>query len=388
MKSIYRNYFYVRYIRASLVALAMVIFATLFWVGIAAATSEQQQTAHQPGEHIVTVYDSGNKQVVLTKTDTVREVLEKSDVDIAEHDKVEPALDTEINSSDFTVNVYRAHPVLIVDGMRRVSVMTSHSSPKDIAKDADIELQDEDIVTFKKPTDILETAGGISMQIERATPIKLSLYGNKVTVYTQAKTVNELLEEKDIELADKDTVSEKMSAPIVEDMHIEIWRNGVQTATRDEPIKFSTRQIQDMNQPVGYKKIKTPGKNGKKSVTYEILVKNGKEVERKEIQTVVLEEPSEQVEIVGAKPSFSGDFAEALAKLRMCESTNNYANKNNSLYRGAYQFGYTTWGNKYGIYDPADASPAQQDQAARELYERRGWQPWPECGASLPDIYR
>jgi len=103
---------------------------------------------------------------------------------------------------------------------------------------------------------------------------------------------------------------------------------------------------------------------------------------------VVTEQPSKQVETVGSKPSFSGDFAAALAKLRACESGGNYANKNNASYRGAYQYSYSTWANKYGIYDPADASPAQQDQAARETYVRRGWQPWPHCGANLPDTYR
>lgn len=387
MRRLYRNYFYTRFLRAAFVAISMIFLAAFLWVGIAAASNNQSDSSNA-GEYIVTVYDSGSKQLVLSKGGTVKQILERSDIDIAKDDKVEPSLDSVVNSSDFTVNIYRAHPVLIVDGMQRVSVMTSHSTPTNIAKDAGIELRDEDIVSFKKPTDILEAAGGMSMQIQRATPIKLTLYGKKVTAYTQAKTVAQFLKAKDITLGAKDDISVKLADPIKANMKIEIWRNGIQTVTRNEAIKYPVRQIEDMNQPVGYKKVQTTGVNGKKTVTYEVLIKNGKEIKRKAIQTVVLKQPTEQVEIVGAKPSFSGDFAAALAKLRACESGGNYANKNNPLYRGAYQFGYTTWGNKYGIYDPADASPAQQDAAARELYERRGWQPWPHCGASLPDTYR
>ena len=117
-------------------------------------------------------------------------------------------------------------------------------------------------------------------------------------------------------------------------------------------------------------------------------MRNGQEVDRKEIQSVEIEKPSEQVEIVGAKPNFNGDFAAALAKLRACEAGGDYANKRNPSYRGAYQFGYTTWGYYGGYYDPADAPPEVQDQAARDLYVRRGWQPWPHCGSGLPDTFR
>lgn len=386
MRSIYRNYLYRRYLSAALVALGLIFSVALFWVSIAAASSDQPDSP-AAGEYIVTVYDSGTKQRVLTKGSTVKQILKSSNIDIAKDDKVEPSLDTEINSSDFTVNVYRAHPVLIIDGMQRISVMTSHSTPSNIAKDAGIELRDEDIVSFKKPTDILEAAGGLSMQIKRALPIKLNLYGKKVTAYTQAKTVAEFLKAKDINLGKKDDLSVALTDPIKKNMKIEIWRNGIQTVTRDETIKFPTRQIEDMNQPVGYKKVRTPGVNGKKTVTYEVLIKNGKEVKRKAIQTVVLKQPSEQVEVVGAKPSFSGDFAAALAKLRSCEG--GYSSWNPAgPYYGAYQFDRGTWGT---VADPAkygNATPAEQDKAAHNLYQRRGWQPWPVCGASLPDIYR
>lgn len=73
----------------------------------------------------------------------------------------------------------------------------------------------------------------------------------------------------------------------------------------------------------------------------------------------------------------SGDF---FARLRQCESGNNYSNKRNPTYRGAYQFSYGTWQSVGGSGDPADASPAEQDMRAKMLYDRRGASPWPVCG--------
>ncbi|MEM9466364.1 MAG: transglycosylase family protein [Actinomycetota bacterium] len=73
-------------------------------------------------------------------------------------------------------------------------------------------------------------------------------------------------------------------------------------------------------------------------------------------------------------------------KLRRCESTDNYQAINPSgVYRGAYQFDFATWQTVGGTGDPAAAPPEEQDARARELYARRGHQPWPECGRFLVD---
>ncbi len=70
--------------------------------------------------------------------------------------------------------------------------------------------------------------------------------------------------------------------------------------------------------------------------------------------------------------------------LRRCESTNNYAAISPSgVYRGAYQFDIPTWYTVGGVGDPAQAPPEEQDARARELYARRGHEPWPVCGRHL-----
>lgn len=77
--------------------------------------------------------------------------------------------------------------------------------------------------------------------------------------------------------------------------------------------------------------------------------------------------------------------AEQWAKLRHCESTNNYQAVNPSgRYRGAYQFDQRTWESVGGTGDPAAAEPAEQDLRAQILYDTRGRFPWPQCGRFLP----
>lgn len=338
-------------------------------------------------EHLVTIHDRGKVRTILTRHDVLRDALAEAEYTLDSNDLVEPGLDEELVSRDYQVNIYRARPIVIQDGNIKQLVMSAYQTPKQIAEHAGISLRDEDNATLTMTDSLIRDGASTVMQIDRATPLKLILYGKKQTVYTQATTVADFLTEKKITIGQKDTLSVKSDMAITAGMKIEVWRNGKQTITRDETINFEIEQIEDKDRPVGYKKITEAGIKGKKSVTYEVTMKNGKELKRRKIQSVVIEQPKKQVEIVGAKPSFSGDFANALAKLRSCEG--GYGSWNPAgPYYGAYQFDKGTWSS---VADPSkygNASPAEQDAAARALYERRGWSPWPVCGASLPDTYR
>ena len=366
------------------------IFIASLLVGLAifGALLIPKANALGSGERLFMIYDRGVERGIISDASSLRKVLEEANISLDQNDRVEPGLDDELATNQYQVNIYRARPVMIEDGSVRQLVMSAYQTPKQIASHAGIELRDEDKASVDLNNNFINDGASIRMTVDRATPINLQLYGKVDTVYTQATTVGEFLKEKKIVLGENDDMSLNASSLVNEGMQLSIWRNGKQTITQEEEVNFETEQVQDANREVGYREVSTPGKKGKKMVTYEIIMQNGNEVSRQAIQTVVTEQPSKQVETVGSKPSFSGDFAAALAKLRACESGGNYANKNNPKYRGAYQYSYSTWANNYGIYDPADASPAQQDQAARDTYVRRGWQPWPHCGSTLPDIYR
>jgi uncharacterized protein YabE (DUF348 family) len=268
--------------------------------------------------------------------------------------------------------------------------MSSNRTAATIVTGAGIKLRDADVTTMQRVDNFLASGGvpGLEVNIDRAARVDMTLFGKPLKVYTQASTVKELLKEENVLLDKKTTVSSKLSAPIIDGMKLEVFKDGTRTITVEESIKYSTRYIQDANRGANYREIQTTGKNGQKTVTYEIKTKNGKQVSKKEIASVTNKQPVQEVVIVGVEKAFSGEFAEALAKLRSCEGGYNSWNPAGPYY-GAYQFDRQTWagaapaGAEYG-----NATPAQQDQAARNLYERRGWQPWPVCGASLPDIYR
>ena len=355
------------------------------------ALADTAKPVAKAGERLVNIYDRGVEKTIVTKARTVREALKLAKISIDERqDVVEPGLDSEMVAEKYNVNIFRARPITIVDGNKRLKITTAEQTPALIAKAAGLEVFTEDKTTLGKGDNIVVDGADTVMKVERASVVNFVLYGKESVVRTHAKTVDELLNDKNITLQKDDTLSVDRSARIVPGMKIELWRNGKQTVTVEEDVKFQTEKVQDANRDLGYREVKQAGENGKKNVTYEIEMKNGVEVSRKEIASVVTKESKKQIEIVGAKNSntFSGSFSEALSRLRSCEGS--YTSNTGNGYYGAYQFDKRTWG-KYGGYEVASDAPASvQDQKAWETYKARGWQPWPTCKIKmgLQDIYR
>ena len=367
----------------------LMLVGGLFFVNQALA--DATKPAAKAGEKLVTIYDRGAEKTIVTKARTIREALKLAKFSIDERqDVVEPSLDSEMVAEKYNINIFRARPITIVDGNKRLKVTTAEQTPALIAKAAGIEVFEEDKTTLSNSDNMAVDGANMVMKIDRASMVNFVLYGKESVIRTHAKTVGELLKEKNIDPKKDDTLSVDRSAKIIPGMKIELWRNGKQTITAEEDVKFEVEKVQDANRDSGYREVKQAGENGKKNVTYEIEMKNGVEVSRKEIASVITKEPKKQIEIVGTKSStsFSGSFSEALARLRSCEGS--YTSNTGNGYYGAYQFDKRTWGN-YGGYELAsDAPAAVQDEKAWQTYKARGWQPWPTCKVKmgLQDIYR
>ena len=367
----------------------LMLVGGLFFVNQALA--DAAKPAAKAGEKLVTIYDRGAEKTIVTKARTIREALKLAKFSIDERqDVVEPSLDSEMVAEKYNINIFRARPITIVDGNKRLKVTTAEQTPALIAKAAGIEVFEEDKTALSNSDNMAVDGANMVMKIDRASMVNFVLYGKESVIRTHAKTVGELLKEKNINPKKDDTLSVDRSAKIIPGMKIELWRNGKQTITAEEDVKFEVEKVQDANRDSGYREVKQAGENGKKNVTYEIEMKNGVEVSRKEIASVITKEPKKQVEIVGTKSStsFSGSFSEALARLRSCEGS--YTSNTGNGYYGAYQFDKRTWGN-YGGYELASNAPAAvQDEKAWQTYKARGWQPWPTCKVKmgLQDIYR
>lgn len=254
------------------------------------------------GQKIVTIYDKNRKQTVLTGHKTVAEVLNQAGITLDKFDLVEPGLETEV-SDGFNVNIFRARPLTIIDGERQIKLLTPHQLASDIAKIAGITLHAEDQVDFRLDTLGLGSDVGSQMVIRRATEFNLVFFGKKSLVRSHQATVGDFLKHHQIKLNPRDRMNMTTGAPLKSGMTLEIWQEGKQQLAVEEELPFKTRRVLNYEKPAGFRQIQQAGVVGKRAVTYQIEIKNGREISRQELQSVVLKDPLEQIEIIGAKRS-------------------------------------------------------------------------------------
>jgi uncharacterized protein YabE (DUF348 family) len=284
-----------------LIATTTSVVAVFFGL-VLAHQANAQSVKSESGQRLLAVHDGATERGLLTEATTLREAFAEAHIPIDPNDRIEPNLDDKLEANNYEVNIYRARPVTIVDGETRIKVMSPYRTAKQIAASAGITLHDEDNVEMEANPDIAAQGMGTQLTVTRATEFTLSLYGKKITAYTQAKTVSAMLKNKGITLGDDDTISAKQDGLIVPGMTIEIWRNGAQTVTEEQAIPFETQKILDMDHKIGYHQIKTKGTAGMRLVTYVIVMKDGKEVGRNKIQNVISSQPTKQIELVGNMP--------------------------------------------------------------------------------------
>ncbi|MEO8691305.1 MAG: G5 domain-containing protein, partial [Candidatus Saccharimonas sp.] len=328
-------------------AIVVAVCATLaLLLGITLSMRMAYATGDQPsatGEHIITVHDNGVDTGFITKKATLREAFADAGIRLDAMDRTEPSVDEQLVANSYQVNIYRARPVVIRDGAVETKVTTSYRTPKQIAQEASVVLHDEDIVTMATTINPTSVGAAEVMTIDRAAGFQFDFYGKTEQSYTQAHTIGEMLAAKGITMGPQDGVEPGLASPITAGMQVRLWRDGVQAITQAEDIPFSVRQVHDADQLVGYKQVQTPGVLGKKTVSYQVEMRNGKEVSRKAIQSVVTNEPTEQVEIIGVKNNYSGSLNEWLQALRTCEAGGTYSRNSGNGYYGAYQFLPATW---------------------------------------------
>ena len=196
--------------------------------------------------HLVHVYDRGEEKTIVTNALTVRQTLQAAKISIDEKmDTVEPNIDMELTGSKYQVNIFRARPITIVDGNKRLKITTAEQTPALIAKAAGLTLYREDKTYFTESDDLLVNGASLVMKIERAKR---------------------------------------------------------RMVTEEVDIDFQIEQVRDDSQPIGFKSVRQLGEKGVRKITYRVEVDSEREVNRREMSSEIMRQPKKQVETIGTKP--------------------------------------------------------------------------------------
>ncbi len=268
----------------------------------ASSVSPSETSTDEKSEYHITIHDGEKSFTVRSNTSTVADVLERMNIKIGEYDIVEPSLADEIKEENYNINIYRAHEALVVDGNVKKYIKTATTSPTEVAKDAGVELLEADIVEIVPQNNILESGMNVAYQVVRAKVVNLNFFGKATQIRTQAKTVAEFLNEQEISTnPEENWISVPLNTKIRDGIAFAVYRQGKQTISVEEDIMFGESITYDFSIDYGTRTVTKAGKIGKRVATYEVEMKDGQELSRVFISTVITQNPETQYVTIGMK---------------------------------------------------------------------------------------
>lgn len=293
----------------------VITFLVLFFLTIGAIIAINGQTVGASDTRVVNLTVDGKQQTIPTRALTVGDLLKRLNISFSGVDSVEPAADTPILLDNFNITVRHARPVTIVVGSRSTMVLTAETEPKVITQKAGIIVYPEDTLSVATGSDDTATEGVLGQKIivERAMVVHMNLYGAPVAVRTHAKTVADLLREKHIDTRPGDIIEPSPTTALNKRTVVVVAQVGHHITTVQEEISPPTQYVDDPNMANGREVVQVAGEPGKRVVTYEIILKNGKEVGRKKLQVIEVNEPVPRVVARGTKVLLAGDPSAWLA---------------------------------------------------------------------------
>ncbi len=355
----------------------VVIIITVY--GLSSGLFLAKNQAFADASRVVSVYFDGDKRVISTDANTVGEAINRAGVDLGPDDLVEPAADTKLPQGYFNINVYRARPVVVVDGAKSYQLRSAFQSSRLIVTAAGLITFPEDTYRSEVVTNFVgDGTVGEKVTIIRSKPLQINVDGKNMLVHSQGPTVGDVLKEKTVSLGEKDTIAPDLSTLVTPGLVITITRVAEVETKVLEVITRSSQTLPDPSQPVGFNKVKTEGSDGKRTVTYLIHYRNGVEIKRDTLKIEGEVKPVTKVVLEGTKVIFPGSIeywrpkveVEAakwgvdpnrMLRIMACESGGDASNYNgrragispqqaikDNRAIGLFQFKPTTWDNSGG----------------------------------------
>ena len=309
-------------------ALPALTFVALSFFAMIAYVVSNGNTLGPSDTKLVYLKVDDTEQTVPTRASNIKELLDKLDITVSEQDVISPSLDTEIVDGQTSVQIYKARPITIIDGDTEISAVAAGPTPREAVSRAGITIYPEDkLEAFVEAIETEDILRGQPVAqrfiIDRATPLTINLYGSTIPIRTHVMTVGDALKEKNIQTQADDVVTPSADTTLTPQTQIFITRVGTSIEAREEVIPMPIETIEDPTLTLGRTVVRQEGNDGRKVVTYQIDLQNGKEVARTPIQEIIAVDAVKKIVIKGTKqPTIivAGDHAALMLQAGIPES--------------------------------------------------------------------
>ncbi len=173
--------------------------------------------------------------------------------------------------------------VMIYDDGESQAVTTFSTTVEELLDEKNIEIYEGDHIT-PQPNTKLEKYQDIT--IKRAVPVFVTIDSEEREIMTSASTVEGMLQQAEIQKNDEDLISVDLLDPITPGMHINVIRVVGKQEIETKQVSFETIKRDNYNMKEGETKVIQEGTDGQKREQYLVVLHDGEEKSR----TLVSEE--------------------------------------------------------------------------------------------------
>lgn len=196
--------------------------------------------------------------------------------------------------------------VTLIDDGKVTQYQTDAKDLQELLKQLNINLDNKDDI---KPSLDAEIEDNMKIIINRWKPtVEFTLNGQTTQFKTNLKTVGDIITAKNLQAEQDLSVTPSQDTFITDQINIVVNTKEMKILTEQRPIGFEIIEKTTTELEPGQTKITQEGKNGLKKVTVEQVFFGGKMIEENVTEVVIEEEPQDQIMLVGIKNLIQDPF--------------------------------------------------------------------------------
>ncbi|SFG99046.1 protein of unknown function [Desulfotomaculum arcticum] len=206
-----------------------------------------------------------------------------------------------LTCSIITYHASKKNINLVMDG-KQIEAKTFASDVDGLLSEHNVRLGEKDRV-YPGVSEKLED--NMTVTVRKAVPVTLQVADQRSQVITSAATVGEVLEENAITLNKLDIVNPAVDQPVEKGLEIQVDKITTSVIEEKVSIPNNIKREQDNSLVSGIVRIIREGRQGLAIKKWEIVLKNGKQTEKRLLASNIVQQPVDRVVRIGTLQTVS-----------------------------------------------------------------------------------
>ncbi|HWB72627.1 MAG TPA: ubiquitin-like domain-containing protein [Egibacteraceae bacterium] len=250
------------------------------------------------GEKDVRLHVDGRPAELRTHAATVGELLDRAQVAVGPHDRLEPAADTPVTDG-MEVELVRAREITLLVGGAQRRVVVAALSVEEVLEVLGGRLEGDAARATVRPSRSARVRPGMVVEVRYPLPVTVVADGVSRQVLTDEPTVGQILDRLGVARDADDRVSPELDSAARSGLRIVVERVEVTQEVRAERIAAPTQQRRTAALGRGEQRQAAAGRDGRRQVTERVVRVDGAVESRQVLATRVLRAAQPRVVEVG-----------------------------------------------------------------------------------------